>query len=379
MTSFPRQDYASLTRYDPERSPVDVDLSDNTNLWGTHPAALQRIQNASTEDLARYPELYADSLREAVAQRFGIDAEAVTTGAGSDDVLDSAYRAVWGPGTGVSYPAPTFSMVGTFATMNGLEARPVDWAEALADPGRLLDGDPALVYICRPNNPTGALAPREWVEAVLDEGGATGPLVIVDEAYADFAGESLIEIAPSHPRLVVARTLSKAYGLAGLRCGFAVARPDVILEIDKSRGPYKVSRLAIEAAAAAVRDEEGWMRQTVAEAIGARRRLERELGLRGLTPLESHANFVLMPAPSGDAGADAGALRASGVGVRPFRDVPGLGDALRVTVGPLGMTARFLAALDERLRSVGGTTMAGGSTGRGSDDSDSRPVGEPGR
>ena len=379
MTPFPRQDYAALTRYDPERSRVDVDLSDNTNLWGTHPAALRRIQNASAEDLARYPELYADSLRDAVAQRFGVDPEAVTTGAGSDDVLDSAYRAAWGPGTGVSYPAPTFSMVGTFATMNGLEARPVDWDEALTDPARLLQGSPALVYICRPNNPTGALAPREWVEAVLDEGGPEGPLVIVDEAYADFAGDSLIGMAPTHPRLLVARTLSKAYGLAGLRCGFAVGRPDVILEIDKSRGPYKVSRLAIEAAAAAVRDEEGWMRQTVAEAISARHRLVRELGLRGLTPLESHTNFVLMPAPSGSAGADADALRASGVGVRPFRDVPGLGDALRVTVGPLGMTARFLAALDERLRGLGMETFAGGSTGPGTGESGSRPAGENGR
>ena len=285
-----------------------------------------------------------------MAERFGVDPEAVTTGAGSDDVLDSTYRAVWGPGTGVSYAAPTFSMVETFATMNGLEARPVPWAEALDDPARLLRNDPALVYVCRPNNPTGSQAPRPWVEALLDAAGKDGPVVIVDEAYADFGGDSLIDIASTQPRLVVARTLSKAYGLAGLRCGFAVARPDVVLEIDKSRGPYKVSRLAIEAAAAAVRDEEGWMADTIAEAVAARRRLTSELGLRGLPPLESHANFVLMPAPSGDAQADARALRAAGVGVRPFHDVPEVGDALRVTVGPLGMTARFLSALDDLLR-----------------------------
>src|SRR5690606_9291706 len=93
MTPFPRGDYRALARYEPDRRPVEVDLSDNTNLCGTHPAALERIRAASTDDLARYPELYADVLRDAVAERFGVDPECVTTGAGSDDVLDSAFRA----------------------------------------------------------------------------------------------------------------------------------------------------------------------------------------------------------------------------------------------------------------------------------------------
>lgn len=347
MSPFPRSDYADLTRYDPRRAPVAVDLSDNTNLWGPHPAALRRIRAATPHDLVRYPEPYADPLREAVAERFGIDAECVTTGAGSDDVLDSTYRAVWGPGAGISYAAPTFSMADRFAAMNGLEARAVPWDEALDDPARLLDGGPALVYVCRPNNPTGTMAPSGWIERLLDVVGPEGPLVLVDEAYADFAGESLIGLVSSQPRLVVARTLSKAYGLAGLRCGFAVAGPGVVAEIDKSRGPYKVSRLAIEAATEAIRDEEGWIPETVALAIESRTVLTTELGRRGTAPLESHANFVLVPAPSGDARVDAIALRALGVGVRPFEDIPGVGDALRVTVGPSAMMDRFLGALDE--------------------------------
>ncbi|MDX1647233.1 MAG: histidinol-phosphate transaminase [Longimicrobiales bacterium] len=346
MSPFPRSDYARLRRYDPDRAPVSLDLSDNTNLWGTHPGALARIRSAGSDDLARYPELYADSLRAAVAERFGVAMACVTTGAGSDDVLDSAYRATYAPGASIRFPAPTFSMVEALARMNGMDPRAVPWPDALADPARLLEDGPDLVYVCRPNNPTGEQAPLRWVEELLRMAGEQGPLVIVDEAYADFADESLVPRAADHPRLLVARTTSKAYGLAGLRCGFAVGRPDVVLEVEKSRGPYKVSKLAAEAAAIAVRDQEGWMSDTVASCLDSRDRLSRALEARGLTPLPSRANFLFIPAPTGSASADALALREAGVGVRPFTDVPGVGDGLRVTIGPWHLMTTFLEALD---------------------------------
>lgn len=354
--SFPRDDYKALVRYDPDREPVALDLSDNTNLWGTHPGALARIRAAGTDDLARYPELYADVLRDAVAERFDVPAACVTTGAGSDDVLDSAFRAASGPGAFVAYAAPTFSMVEPLARMNGMEARAVPWAEALADPGALLEGGPALVYVCRPNNPTGEVAPRAWFDALLERtsleagGPAAGrparPLVVLDEAYADFAEDSWITLGARVPNLLVARTASKAYGLAGLRCGFGVATPETALEIEKSRGPYKVARLAAEAVAAAVRDEEDWLPGIVAEVRDNRARLHAALEARGLDPIPSQANFILFRAPTGDAYADMAALRREGVGVRPFRGIAGVGEGLRVTVGPVDAVERFLAALD---------------------------------
>lgn len=346
MSPFPRPDYAGLTRYDPARAPVRIDLSDNTNLWGTHPAALERIRSAGTDDLARYPELYADTLRDAVAHRFGVGADCVTTGAGSDDVLDSAYRAVYGNGATLRFAAPTFSMVEPLALMNGMSAVGVPWPEALDDPSTLLVGEPDLVYVCRPNNPTGEQAPRAWVDDLVRLRGDADTLVILDEAYADFADDSLLSRAAELPRLLVARTTSKAYGLAGLRCGFAVGRPEVVAEVDKSRGPYKVSRLAAEAAAAAIRDEEGWMDGVVRSAVENRARLHAELASRGLEPLPSAANFVFIASPTGRAKDDALALRDAGVGVRPFSGVPGVGEGLRVTVGPWPMMEEFLAALD---------------------------------
>jgi len=348
MSPFPRPDYRVLTRYHFDRTPVDLDLSDNTNQWGAHPGAVHQLSVAAGDGLAKYPELYADDLRAAVSERLGVDPDCVTTGCGSDDVLDSIYRAVGGSSNDfVAAATPTFSMALPLATMNGMQSRAVPWASALERPEALLEGGPALVYVCRPNNPTGHVAPTAWVEALIAAAGNDGPLILVDEAYIDFGGDSFVGLAVSEPRLIVTRTLSKAFGLAGLRVGYAVASPQTALEVEKSRGPYKVGRAAAEAAAAALRDHEGWIPTTVSECTGNRDRLQAALIDRGIEVEPSAASFVLFKAPSGSAAEDAAALRLAGVAVRPF---PGCWkdgtDALRVTLAPWPAVERFLGALD---------------------------------
>ena len=344
---FPRPDYAALARYAPDRRPVLVDLSDNTNLWGAHPAALEALHAADAQSLARYPVLYADALREAAATRFGVRADQVTTGCGSDDVLDSVWRAVAECGGTVRWPGPTFSMVEPFTRMNGRIPSEIPWADAFDDPARLLEGDPVLVYVCRPNNPTGHTTAPGWAEELLDAAGDDGPVVLFDEAYADFAGETLIPLVVQRPRALVVRTLSKAYGLAGLRVGFAVGSRDLMAEVEKSRGPYKVSRPAEAAAMAALRDEGGWVPRTVAECVENRERLQGELARRGWAPLLSSANFVLIPVGAGRAVSMSDDLRAQGVAVRPFPAAADMGDALRVTIGPWPLMERLLEALDQ--------------------------------
>lgn len=353
MTAFPRDDYRSLERYAPDRRPVAVDLSDNTNRWGPHPGALEVLRGASPESLTHYPSVYADDLREAVARRFGVEASSVATGCGSDDLLDSAFRSVSAGGGRVACLDPTFSMIPTFARMNGLACAAVPWAEAEARPGRILEEDPDLIYLCSPNNPTGAELTAAWIEALLEAGGEDGPVVVLDEAYADFSGVSHLPRAPTTRRLLVLRTLSKAYGLAGLRIGFAVGPEEVVAELEKSRGPYKVGRLDEEAAIRALEDRSGWVEEIVEKTAGNRARLMEELERRGHRPLPSRANFVLLPVPSaGAAGVTAG-LRQRDVAVRPFPGLPDLGDAVRVTVGPWELLERFLSALDEVLPPAG--------------------------
>jgi histidinol-phosphate aminotransferase len=340
MTPFPREAYRPLGRYAPDRRPVDLDLSDNTSRWGPHPAALRALRDAPDETLVRYPSVYADALRETIALRFGIAEESVTTGCGSDDLLDSTFRAAGEPGERVSYVPPTFSMVDTFARVNGLVPDPVP-AEAAANPQVLVDRTPAVVYLCRPNNPTGEVRPRWWIEELVELAGSRGPILLLDEAYADYADDDFLGEAAASRRLVVVRTLSKAYGLAGLRIGFAVGPPQVVAEIEKSRGPYKVSRIAERAAVAAIEDREEWIPRVVAAVRGERSRLGAELRARGLAPLPSGANFVLIPVAPRSGAAVTTALRERGVAVRPFPALPGIGDTAE--------SGRFLTALDEVL------------------------------
>lgn len=347
--TFPRPDWAHLSPYRSGRVPTQLDLSDNTNLWGPHPAANRALRDVVETGLTRYPHTYADRVKEAVSERFGVPADCVTTGCGSDDVLDSAFRAAAGPDARMTYLTPTFSMAPTLAAINGLEAQPVVWDPWASAPpsvdevlGRLTD----LIYLCRPNNPTGVSLSRAWVTDLLERVGADGPLVLLDEAYADFAPDAMLAGAPDHPRLLVLRTMSKAYGLAGLRVGFAVGAPDTIMEIEKSRGPYKVSAPAEAAAAAALADTSGWTENVIQESHAMREALTRSLRDRGFDVLDSDANFVLLRVEPRTGRSVVHALRDMGVSARPF-DVPDLFHAVRVTVAPWELLERFLMAFDQ--------------------------------
>jgi histidinol-phosphate/aromatic aminotransferase/cobyric acid decarboxylase-like protein len=156
--------------------------------------------------------------------------------------------------------------------------------------------------------------------------------VILDEAYAEFAGGSVAASAPAHGRLLVVRTLSKAFGLAGLRVGYGIGAAALVAAVEKSRGPYKVSALSEHAAVAALTRDLDWVRARAAEAVAIRGRFARALAARGLSPLPSAANFVLVPVV--DAAAVERAMRARGVAVRAFARLPRIGDAVRITVGP---------------------------------------------
>ena len=343
----PRPCLADISLYDPGRTPCEVDLSDNTNRWGVPPAAARVLAATPESAVTRYPSPYAAALVQALAAAAGVDADDVVTGCGSDDVLDSTLRAFCAPGDRVAFAAPTFGMVPLFA--RGGDARPVAVplrGELSLDEDALADAGATVTYLCRPNNPTGTLFPRAAVERIASR---LAGLLVVDEAYVDFAGsgEDLGSWAAASRNVVVLRTLSKAYGLAGLRVGYAVGPPALVAAIAKARGPYKVGGVAEAAALAALAGDGDWVRQQVALAVQARATLAAALGERDFAVLPSAANFVFVPLPPncGGAVAVAAALRARGVAVRPFAGLPVVGDGLRVTVGPSPLLDRFLAEL----------------------------------
>ena len=350
-----RPGYADLSLYAPDRRPCAVDLSDNTNLWGVPPAAVRAMRESAGDALGRYPELYADSLKRALSDYIGVDASRIVTGCGSDDVLDSAIRAFGAPGDRITLMDPTFPMMPVFARMNGLTPISVPLTPAFdADVDGLLASDPRIIYLCSPNNPTGTMLTRASIDAII--AGATG-LVIIDEAYAEFAGSTTIDVAMRSDRVLVTRTLSKAFGLAGLRVGYAIGHPAIVAAVEKSRGPYKVSAVAARAGIAALGDGLAWVREHVDAAVAIRAQLAAALCSLGIDPLPSRANFVL--APIRDATEVAAALRARGVAVRPFDGLAApsgtaldasRGSAVRITVGPWPLIDQALGALREVLR-----------------------------
>ena len=334
-----------------------VDLSDNTNLWGAPPAALRVVREAPVESVSRYPSVYSEPLHEAILQYVKLDASAdigVVTGCGSDDVLDSTMRAFGAPGDRIVFSSPTFSMIPLLARLNGLDPVAIPLTNAFdVDAERIVDADAKITYLCAPNNPTATPVSRAAVEYVVAN--ARG-IVLLDEAYAEFAPEVFVRLVERSERLIVARTFSKAFGLAGLRVGCGVGPIQLMRILERARGPYKVNALAeraVLAALASTADGVNWVHAHAARAIGNRNRLITALGEAGFNPLPSAANFVLVP--TARAVDLTQRMCALGVMVRSFTGLPleidafarSGGAAIRIGVGPWEMMEAMLSALAE--------------------------------
>ncbi|MDT8437168.1 MAG: histidinol-phosphate transaminase [Gemmatimonadota bacterium] len=304
------------------------------------------------DDLHRYPDPANGALRTALAERTGVRPEALWFGNGSDEAIDLLVRAVAGPGDPVVVPAPSYGVYAQRAAAHGARAR-----EVMLDAEFDLDVDltaaaargAKLVFLCSPNNPTGRLLSRDRVLGLL---GRVRGLVAVDEAYVDFAGEdaSLLRLAGGEgplERLVVLRTFSKAWGLAGARVGWLAGAPPLVEALSRLGLPYPLSAPAARAATLAL-DRADLVRERTARLVAERGRLAGALAALGLRVLPSDANFLCFFVP--DPGAAQAALAAGhGVIVRNRSGLPGLDGALRVTVGTPAENDRFLDGLREVL------------------------------
>jgi histidinol-phosphate aminotransferase len=340
-----RAAYRDVPLYATESMRCEIDLSDNTNLWGAPPSAQEAIRDVANGAFTRYPSAYALELKEALAAYAGVDRSRIVTGCGSDDVLASAIRALAEPGESLAFSAPTFTMIPVFAQINGVVPISVPMTPSWdIDPAALVATGARLIYVCSPNNPTGTCVSREAFERLV----AIAPgMVILDQAYSEFADESCLELGAASDRVLVVRTMSKAFGLAGLRIGYAIGAPAVVAEVEKSRGPYKVSVAAERAALAVLAKDRAWVAARVAEARVSRDRLTESLRKLGLAPLPSQANFVLVPVR--DAAQVSRRMREHGVAVRVFEGLPSIGDALRITAGPALMMESAIDALERAL------------------------------
>lgn len=341
ITALARESYRGITLYSAVGGRCNIDLSDNTNQWGAPPAALRALAVVRQAEVTRYPVAYEPALAHALADYAGVAPEMIACGCGSDDVLDSAIRAFAEPGEVLCLPDPSFSMIPVFARTNGLRPVAIPLTRRFdADVDAMLETGARIIYLCSPNNPTGTAFSRKAIEAIVDR--APG-LVIIDQAYVEFGVDDLTDLASSGRPVLLTRTMSKAFGLAGLRVGYGIGSPELIAEILKARGPYKVGALAERAAIAALESDRAWVAERVQQVINNRSRFRTELAKGGIASLESAANFVLVPVD--DSAAAYLRLERAGICARPFRGLAGIGDAMRITIGPWDMMERCLDAL----------------------------------
>ncbi len=299
-------------------------------------------------EVNRYPDPEARRLKAAAASFLGVDEGSILFGNGSDELISIAMT-TFSAGTGkVLYPVPTFSMFSITAAALGLERVevPLDGDFDIAT-GPIFEAiernDPDAVFLASPNNPTGNLFSKDRIEAVLE---AARGVVVVDEAYADFAGRSVLGLLDKHPNLIVLRTMSKI-GFASLRLGIAVADPALLREMNKVRLPYNINSLT-QAVALVVLTHPGFIRERVAEVVRERMRIWEALkAIDGVLPYRSDANFILMRV--GDADRVFERLVEQGVLVRNLSSPGVLEGCLRVTVGSPEENDYFLSALRRAL------------------------------
>lgn len=338
-----------LAAYTPGEQPQAknvIKLNTNENPYPPSPACGKVLSAFSLDNLRRYPDPYCKQLRAAIAALHGTKVENVFIGNGSDEILSLAVRTFVENDELVASLDPSYSLYKTVAATRG-----VDWTAG--GDGFLggaditgLDKRVALFLWANPNAPTGTVVGTGEIAAFAHR--LKGAVVLVDEAYADFAKTNCMKLAtnPANRNLLVMRTFSKSYSLAGLRVGYCVGPADLIAALNKMKDSYNVDAIAQAVALAAVKDI-GWMKANVAKIIATRTKFTEELICRDWEVIESEANFVFVKPPRPHRASQIFMkLRDRGIYVRFFKG-PKTGDRLRITIGTDSQMNKLLKALDE--------------------------------
>ena len=353
-----RDDLRALEGYHSPQLDVSVRLNTNESPFPVPQKFLDSYASAITSaDFHRYPDRGATALRGAIAKALDQPRERVFCANGSNEVLQTLLLTYGGPGRSILVFEPTYALHAHIARLTStavIAAARTD--EFLIDPAYacalIAQHRPSVVFICSPNNPTGTVEPRATIVAMADAVGAVGGLLIVDEAYGEFADFSAIELVTETSPIVVTRTYSKVWSMAGIRLGFCVGPQWLVDELDKVVLPYHLSTPTQVAGALALEYQDE-MRARVAALVEERGRLFRELSQRsGVDVLPSGANFLLIRI-QGDGHALWEGLVDRGVLVRDFSRWPGVEECLRVTVGTAEENSALLRALDGALEAQG--------------------------
>jgi histidinol-phosphate aminotransferase len=343
--NFVRATVRAMDGYTPGEQPGIgervVKLNTNENPFPPSPRVMAALREIEPELLRRYPNPMAQTFRDAAAKVLGVSSDMIIAGNGSDDILTIATRTFLAAGDLLAFPDPTYSLYPVLARLQDARTLAVAWnADYTLPIEALVKADPAAVFLANPNAPTGTRVPAAEVARLARE--LRGALV-VDEAYADFADENCLALAHEHANLIICRTMSKAYSLAGIRFGYAVAQAPIIQEMVKVKDSYNCDAVSVAAATAAILDQEH-AKKSWDHIRGERRRLSDELAAMGWSVLPSQANFIFASAPDGQGRAAYMGLKSQGILVR-FFDRDGLRDKIRISIGTSQENNALLAGI----------------------------------
>ena len=344
LESLVRPEVLKLQPYESHTVPgcIKLDANENPFLW---PTGMRRALVAEDLPFTRYPDGTAVELKEALADYTGIEKEGILVGNGSDELIQLIFSTFGGPERSVLLHPPTFSMYQAAAQVTGTGVIQVPLLEGLRlDTDQMNEAacspDVSVIIVCNPNNPTGSLFPREDILNLVRE---TGKIVVVDEAYAEFANETLIDEIENYSNLLVLRTFSKAFGLAGLRLGYVLGQKETIALINRVRQPFNVNTFSQKAGVLALTHWAEYQNQIEILRSETNKVYEALVKIPNIRVFPTRANFVLFQAA--DAETWSKELLSKGIAVRYMGDLRGLSSCLRVSTGLPAENDLFIAAI----------------------------------
>lgn len=351
--TYVRPEIAAMSGYVPGEQPQAgkfIKLNTNENPYPCSPAVPRAIEAVVREGLARYPDPLANAFRRRAAEVLGVEPDWILCGNGSDDILTIVTRAFVGAGDWLRLPYPSYILYKTLAQIQGASAEEIhfaaDWSlgDDFAAPRERL----RLAFLPNPNSPSGTVLPPNRVLELAER--LPCPL-LVDEAYVDFAEANCIDLVKQCEKVMVSRTLSKSYALAGLRFGFIVAQPQIIRELEKVKDSYNCDSISIAAATAAI-DDQTWLAENRRKILATRDRLASAMRGLGFNAVASQANFVWNTYPSQPLKPLYEHLKAHRILVR-YMQYAGWGEGLRISVGADEQIDACVAVLEQGLKAGG--------------------------
>jgi histidinol-phosphate aminotransferase len=345
--SYFRENIEKMAGYEPGFQPLNTDvvkLNTNENPYPPSPKVIEAIKNITLEQLRRYPQPIADTFREATAEVFRIEPENIICVNGGDELLNIAIRAFCDENRPVAYPTPTYSLYSVLAQIANCPAVEIPFDEEFNLPAKLTVSGAALTIVCNPNAPSGTFIPKEELSQLAEE---IKGVLLIDEAYVDFAEDNCLELVKKFDNVIILRSMSKGYSLAGLRFGFGIANQELIKGLLKVKDSYNVDAVAIAVAMAAIEDQQ-YFKNNVKKIKIERKFLTEKLTELGFDVPTSQANFVLAK-PSKMRAIDIyEKLKDRNIYVR-YWAYPDIKDKLRISVGTAEQNEKLINALKEIL------------------------------